>query len=265
MGKLNNLSGFGHGERYPALEYLDVMDEVPGWMYPLDARLFVAVDELQKASGISGNLLEIGAYCGKTAILLGFLARAAERTVVCDIFDCLDEVVEENESESIRFYGSLKQADFERYYNQFHEVPALVMAMPSTRLWDAFPPGSFRFVHIDGSHTYEVVRADIRTARRLLGPGGVVVFDDWSTSWAGVGLAIWEEYLRDELIPLCFTRMKFYATWDDSGLKASDIDQWAMARHEIDSTYVHRLRGRAARYLTIDDARESAFRTRIGE
>lgn len=60
---------------------------VPGWFDRQDALLFVAVDESHATASLTGDLLEIGAYMGRSAILLGHLRRSGERLVICDIFD----------------------------------------------------------------------------------------------------------------------------------------------------------------------------------
>ena len=67
-----------------ATAYLSVKDSVPGWFLDIDARLFLGVNALQTGRGIRGNLLEIGAYHGKSAILLGYCLQPGERLVVSD-------------------------------------------------------------------------------------------------------------------------------------------------------------------------------------
>ena len=237
-------------------EYLASMDSVPGWFYPLDARIFVAVDGIQRRRGIRGDLLEIGAYRGKSAILLGYLARAGERLAVCDIFDAADGVDDENVRESATYYGDLQRQEFERQYRRFHPAPPEIIAAPSTEIDRKKMAARFRLVHVDGSHTYEVVRADIATARTLLAPGGVVVFDDWMQPHAaGVALAVWEEYLRGELTPLCATNLKLYATWDPRGVTAADLNAWAAAQPDLDVSPPIGLAGRSMslyRQRTVD-------------
>ena len=86
------------------------------------------------------------------------------------------------------------------------------------------------------------MREDIVTARRLLGPGGVVILDDWSQFHVpGVALAIWEEYLRGELIPLCLTQTKMYATWDASGLNAAALDMWEATQPGLEISEAYQL------------------------
>ena len=59
---------------------------VLGWFDDLDAAMFRAIDQVHRAIGVEGDLLEIGAYLGKSAILLGYLVRPQEHLVVCDLF-----------------------------------------------------------------------------------------------------------------------------------------------------------------------------------
>ena len=59
--------------------YYYALDTVPGWFSPLDFRILVELDRLQRVHGVGGDLFEIGAYYGKSAILLGHLARLARR------------------------------------------------------------------------------------------------------------------------------------------------------------------------------------------
>lgn len=228
--------------------YVQEMGSVPGWFLEVDARLFVGVDSLQLARGIRGDLLEIGVYYGKSAILLGYCVRRGEHLMVCDVFEEVGGLAEESVAEHITYHAHLRQAEFERHYRRFHRELPEIVAAPSTSLDRDQLARRFRLIHIDGGHAYEVVREDILTARRLLGKGGVVVLDDWSQPHCpGVALALWEEYLRGELIPLCLTGTKLYATWDSGGLTSQDLDDWAAAQPDIEVSYAHRLVGHEVR------------------
>jgi len=237
--------------------YLAAIDQVPGWFFPPDTLLFAAVDNFQRERGVTGDLLEIGVYKGRSAILMGFFAGPGERLVVCDLFEEMDAISEENEQER-RHYAKLHdldlpaRKDFEGHYLRFHPALPEIMQMRSDRLNGHLPAGTFRMIHIDGGHTMEVVQQDIETARRLLGAGGVVIFDDWANGQQpGVALAIWQEYLKGDLIPLGFTPSKFYATWDPEGMTYTDVSDWAAGQPDMAVTYPHRLAGREAAYLSM--------------
>ena len=232
-------------------EYLSAKDSVPGWFFDADVRLFLAVNELQSRRGIRGNVLEIGAFYGKSAILLGYCLQAGERLVVCDIFEHTGTLTSEGQAEHDNYYtASLRQQEFERHYRRFHQsLPDLIVG-PSAQLDRAALAGQFRLIHVDGGHEYEIVREDILTARALLGPGGIVIFDDWSQPHCpGVAFALWESYRETGMIPLGFSSNKLYATWDTT-FSADDLDRWVQDQAELDRSYPFQLGGHAARLYT---------------
>jgi hypothetical protein len=51
---------------------------------------------------------------------------------------------------------------------------------------------SFDMIFLDGDHTYEVVKEDLKASLKLLKPGGVVVFHD-AISWGGVARLMQEQ------------------------------------------------------------------------
>jgi SAM-dependent methyltransferase len=238
--------------RPTASDYVRLLDEVPGWFSPVDARLLIGVDALQKARAITGNVLEIGVYNGRSAILLGYLACDPERLVVCDIFEDTADLPEENAAESLTYYSDLRRPQFERQYLRFHQALPTIWHMRSDQIDRVSNARSFRLIHIDGAHSYEAVREDIATARALLVPGGVAVFDDWSTAHAaGVAVALWEEILRGELHILAMTPFKLYGTWEVGGLGRQDIEDWVEAQPELDLSYVYRLAREEVRFVTM--------------
>lgn len=184
-------------------------DQVQGWFYLADALLFVAVNDAQAASG---DLLEIGAYLGKSAILLGYFPRDNERLVVVDLFG-RPTYHDEQRNEQSRWYGDLTRERFEANFAKFHhELPEIRQGLSSDQL-SALPSESFRLIHIDGSHEHEAVRADIVEAVRLAGAGAVIVLDDvLSAHTPGVSAAAWEAVARGDLIPLVQSHGKLYTT-----------------------------------------------------
>jgi SAM-dependent methyltransferase len=241
-------------------DYLAAIDQVPGWFFPPDTLLFVAIDGLQRERGVTGDVLEIGTFQGRCAILLGCLAGPDERLVVCDLFEEMGDISAENKQERLAYSAQHdlpfpQRSEFEAHYLRFHPSLPQIHQIPSADLDRHLTAGTFRFVHVDGGHALDVVRRDIETARRLLGKGGVVVFDDWANSQEpGIALAIWQEYSRGELVPLCFTPGKFYATWDPDGITADSVSAWAARQPDVEVTYPHRLDGHAASYVSMSMA-----------
>lgn len=191
------------------------LDDVKGWFPSLDQVLFEWFLTRQERLGEQGDLLEMGAYLGKSAIFIGGFQRVGERFTVCDLFDG-EAPDEHNAAEARKSYASLTRVAFERNYLAFRdELPDVVQA-PTSALQGHVDPGSCRFIHIDASHLYEHVAGDIETARKTLAPGGVVVLDDFrSEHTPGVAAATWEAVFNGGLRPICLSTQKFYGTWAD--------------------------------------------------
>ncbi|WP_104816484.1 class I SAM-dependent methyltransferase [Kitasatospora sp. MMS16-BH015] len=193
-------------------------DDVPGWFWKVDQDLFSWFLSRQSAAGVSGDLLELGTYLGRSAILLGQYLQEGETFTVCDLFDS-EAPDESNSAEMAMSYRkTLTRAAFETNYLTFHpRLPEIVQAPTSALADGRIPAGSCRFVHIDASHLYEHVAGDIRVAREALAPDGLVVLDDYrSPHTPGVAAAVWEAVADLGLRPVCLTPEKFYGTWGDA-------------------------------------------------
>jgi hypothetical protein len=169
-------------EARPIDDYVQQLNSVNGWLYQEDVLLFQEINAFQGLDNIHGDLLEIGVYHGKTAILMGYFTRNGERLVVCDLFQATAQN-RENQTEKTSWYPDLTREVFEANYLRFHrELPSIV-ACPSTKVIQAGRLiKSFRFIHIDGSHVFSVVRQDMRTAKRLLLKKGIVAIDDYRSA-----------------------------------------------------------------------------------
>ncbi len=215
--------------------YFNAVKDIEGWFYEEDAFVFEAICRIQTSNQINGDLLEIGTYQGKSAAFLGFLLEPNEQLVVCDLFE-EQGVNAENQAEKAAWYSSLTRQEFERRYLQVHaHLPRILACRSShlTRVGNLSP--TFRFIHIDGSHLYQIVKQDLQTASELLKKGGIVAIDDYRTAHTpGVAAAAWEAVLLGSLIPLCLTPQKMYAT-----CKHTDVDwfrklkEWGQAQDEF--------------------------------
>ncbi len=214
--------------------YLEAVDAIPGWFYVNDVALFVDLSDHQRTRGQSGDLLEIGTFLGKSAVLLGFLLGPGERLMVCDLFEGQAES-EEARREKDQWYADLARHRFEENYRRHHDRLPDIVAGPSNELDRVGPDGSFRFIHVDGGHQYEVVRHDLENARRLLAPGGVAAIDDWrSVHTPGVIAATWEAVVANGLVPFCITEQKLYGSWDPAlAPSVEDVERWVAARPDM--------------------------------
>ncbi|MEI5103271.1 class I SAM-dependent methyltransferase [Streptomyces sp. PmtG] len=187
--------------------------DVKGWFHPADQVLFDWFLSRQLDLDESGDLLELGAYLGKSAIFMGAYRRPGDAFTVCDLFDS-PAPDDANSKEMGRSYATLTRRAFEANYRSFHdELPTVVQA-PSSSITTHVPERSCRFAHIDASHLYAHVHADIEAARELLTPDGIVVLDDFRAEHCpGVAAATWGAVATTGLKPLCITATKFYGTW----------------------------------------------------
>ncbi|MEU7483071.1 class I SAM-dependent methyltransferase [Streptomyces sp. NPDC042319] len=198
-----------------ALPRPGTLADVEGWFFGQDQLLFDWLLTHQARTGVRGDLLEMGAYMGKSAVFLGRHLNPGEEFTVCDLFDSTpgDEA---NAGEMARSYATLTRRAFEANYLAFHDELPTVLQGPTTLVPERVAPGSCRFVHIDASHLYDHVRGDLAAARRVLSPEGVVALDDYRAEHTpGVSAAVWEALFTQGLRPICVGRSKFYGTWGD--------------------------------------------------
>ena len=202
--------------RAAALKFLDKTRRVDGWLGRSDGLVFLQVSERQVSAGLTADLLEIGAFRGRSAILLGYLLEAGERLFVCDPFEGPASKVPGRALwvDGKRHYPGLTQAGFDRNYARYHATPPVVRKCSSADLLpQRLVAGPLRLVHIDGSYEPTMVEQDLATALALLAPGGVVVFeDDHSQHNPGVAPAVLAALARGDLRALCLTPWKLFAT-----------------------------------------------------
>ncbi|MER7844630.1 class I SAM-dependent methyltransferase [Kitasatospora sp. NPDC096077] len=194
-----------------------VLEDVPGWFWDHDRHSFEWFLGRQAKDGVTGDLMELGAYLGRSAIVIGEYLNPGETFTVCDLFDS-DAPDDENSSEmNISYRKTLTRSAFETNYLAFHdELPEIIQAPTSVLAGGRVPAGAYRFIHIDASHLYEHVADDLRVARTALQEQGVVVLDDYRAQHTpGVAAATWEAVFNHGLKPIMLTECKFYGTWGD--------------------------------------------------
>ncbi|WP_241681581.1 class I SAM-dependent methyltransferase [Streptomyces sp. CB01881] len=193
-------------------------DAIPGWFFKVDQEAFGRFLTAQTEAGHSGDLLELGTYLGRSAVLLGDHLRPGEQLTVCDLFDSEAGDADNAAEMAMSYRKTLTRTAFEANYLAFHaQLPVIVQAPTSVLADGRIPDGSCRFVHIDASHLYEHVAGDIAVARAALAEDGLVALDDYrSEHTPGVSAAVWQAVFTDGLRPVLLTPMKFYGTWGDA-------------------------------------------------
>jgi hypothetical protein len=198
--------------------------DIPGWLPFPDAYVLWLMNDYQRSKGLQGRILEIGAYKGQSAALLGLSLQEGERLEVCDLFGG-EAPTSLNAEENRLTYPDLDRRDFECNYAQSVGGLPIIHAVPSSELGNHLEAPSYRLMHIDGSHLYEPVQADLILSQERLGEGGLLVLDDWSHSdHPEVAAAIWEVVSPDGLVPIATTDMKMYATWSSKSSR-DEVDE----------------------------------------
>lgn len=209
--------------------------DVKGWFWPADQLLFDWFLSYQRDTDPDGrgDLLELGAYLGKSAIFTGQYLRDGEEFTVCDLWDS-EAPDDPNSAEMDRSYSTLTRRAFEANYLSFHEeLPTLVQA-PTSVITSRVRAGSCRFVHVDASHLYEHVHGDIEAAKALLQPEGIVSFDDFRAEHCpGVSAAVWGAVATTGLKPIVITGTKLYGTWGDPEPVREALLTWLETRTDM--------------------------------
>ncbi|MDQ1038281.1 hypothetical protein QFZ75_004697 [Streptomyces sp. V3I8] len=229
------------------------LSEVKGWFRAVDQQLFAWFLSGQLDRAQRGDLLELGAYLGKSAIFMAAYRRDEDTFTVCDLFDSVAPDAA-NLKEMNKSYPTLTRRAFEANFLAFHEKLPTVLQAPTSVVADRVAGGSCRFAHIDASHLYEHVYGDIEAARDILLPEGVVVLDDYRAEHCpGVACATWGAVATLGLHPICVTGTKFYGTWGDPEPLRDALLEWLAARddlwHEVQQVAGHgmiRIDGRRA-------------------
>lgn len=203
--------------------------EVPGWT-PVDQLYSLFLLAVSNA-GLKGDILELGSWCGRSAIALGLAARVMKNTkVVC--VDLFPEKADwyENQDGSYSFKVTLGDKVFDAYHEQtvwkepferdivpvYQRNPSLMetfrQCVASQSLGDIVTPfrgdlalfakegpKDFRckLAFVDGDHSYDAVCADIERIEKYMVPGGWICFDDAFSSYEGVNAAISDKIIAN--------------------------------------------------------------------
>lgn len=222
-----------------------LVENVYGWT-PID-QLFTLYALTRLSAGLDGDIVEVGSWCGRSAIVLAAAAKAAGNSKV----HCVDLFPEKGDwkqnpdgtysfdmvIDGKRFCGYKEQTvwkeTFEsqtgKIYESYGSVYDCFRETVSKRGMDDVvrahrgdlaslldklgPDFKCRLAFLDGDHGFEAVCADIRNIDQYLYPGGWICFDDAFTCYEGVSRAICELIIANPRYELCqqMTRKLFVA------------------------------------------------------
>jgi len=162
--------------------YFKTSSKIEGWFSRDAARLFGWVDEIQKTNNVVGDLFEIGCHHGRSAQLMGAMARPKSETLrVCDLFGL--------QSDNVSRSGRGDRDIFENNMQLVRDlgVSYRIFQKNSLALKQTEVGNGYRFFHIDGGHNPEEALADLKLAANSLCEQGVIALDDpFRAEWPGV-------------------------------------------------------------------------------
>jgi hypothetical protein len=173
---------------------------------------------LQTRSHISGHIVEIGVFKGKSAAVLSTHAAGNERLILVDAFD-----------------------QFERDKLTAIKPDTEFIICPSEQLQSTSGyralKGKCRFIHIDASHQFEATQRELAIADELMIDNGIVVLDDFANLNYSQNIAAIYKYLftaNTQLTPFLVTNDKGYLCrkrhfdFYGSSVLASAVDSMAL-------------------------------------
>jgi hypothetical protein len=186
---------------------------IPGWLDFQNAQLLYELASNPDLIG-EGNILEIGAFFGKSAACLGFGLKNNEVLTVIDSFGTIKfdtntgvESINQND-----FYINLSEKKFRNFYAFSHKKPPNVLVGLSA---DILPKlnEKFKLVHIDGGHSYQDVKIDINNTLKIISEKSMIIFDDYGNEdFPGVKSAVNEAILTKKLIPIIYLGKLYTST-----------------------------------------------------
>src|SRR5262245_61902898 len=230
----------------PIINQIEQMvKDIPGWS-PVD-QLYTLFNLAYLTANLEGDIVEIGSWCGRSAVVLGMAAQLTGNTRVhcVDLFptkDCWRRNPDGSysllvEIDGVTYSGYQEQTvwaePFERDIlplyaknNSLLEMFAQTVAKhqlqdvvlthigDSTRFVGSLPKHfRCRLAFIDGDHGYKAVCRDIDNVSRFLIAGGWICFDDAFSSYDSVSRAIEEFIINNPAYDMCqqMTRKCFIA------------------------------------------------------
>jgi hypothetical protein len=169
---------------------------IEGMLSDFSMGVLDSVLSFQNHQGVSGHILEIGVYKGRSAAFLAARAQSTHRLILLDI-DCARIEVHKLQTLSSTSV-ELCQASSDQ-----------LLSLGDYETMKS----SFRFVHVDSSHGYRATLNELAICDELLAPRGIAVLDDYTNLNYSQILAATFKYLyttKTDLTPFLVTEEKAY-------------------------------------------------------
>jgi len=173
----------------PSVELVNQIASVHGFMASSEQRAF-----MYHLGMVSKRALEIGTYCGMSAVLVGLGMKNIGR------YYCIDTFASSNKELDGRGTLEVWTENIKRHGLEFTCVP--VKGWSHDTAVYAQVPGDLDFVYVDGDHETHSVLIDALMYRSKLRPDGLLLFHD--TPWPTVKAAL-DRLLQMEVMTLVRT------------------------------------------------------------
>lgn len=204
--------------------------KVFGWLNYEDSLFFDFFLNLLNAQNVPGAVLEIGAHFGKTSILLGNYVKSPENLHICDVFEKAELLEDfQNIHEYETTYRNIipTRKLFENNFSKHHKWLPVIHQVDSLNLHPYILNKSFKFIHIDGGHTFQAVESDMALALSKISHRSIVVMDDYRNYGAiGVSQVFWSTIFNKQLNLVLLTDAKAYFTSGDDNFYLESLEHF---------------------------------------
>jgi len=185
----------------------------------------------------NSTFVEVGSWMGRSTCYMGEQIKKFSKNIKFYAVDTWAGSEEPQHKETIEKLQdeNLTLFDIFKFHLKGCEVQDYVIPLQTTSLKAAsqFEDNSLDFVHIDASHDYENVLADIEAWYPKVKPGGFITGDDYVINWGGVIQAVNEYFTGKSVILLNRGDMTLNKVWlhQKQGEKM-EVTLYAIAKNE---------------------------------
>jgi hypothetical protein len=211
--------------------------KIPGWIGFEDVVFFFFFFDELNSQKINGSVLEIGAFLGKTSILLDRLMLPSDVLHVCDVFEEQNQIADlENLNEVHEYYKKLvpTRALFDQNFSLYGKKSPIIHQCESEFLEKELIDRSFKFIHIDAAHTFTAVNKDVNISLAKICKNGIIVMDDYRNYGAlGVSQVFWSVIIEKKLKLILLTEAKAYFSFGSENTFLKDLEKF-LEKNSID-------------------------------
>ncbi|QWW70158.1 class I SAM-dependent methyltransferase [Rhizobium sp. WYJ-E13] len=147
---------------FPFGEVQEKADSIEGMMSAFSMQLMDSVLAFQKATGVTGSILEFGVFKGRSAAVLSAHVQPKDKFVLVDVEPYMTAETAASFFAKPDFHLG-RSEEFAKSYDGYTSLKR-----------------SVRFMHVDSTHSYRGTLEEMKLADALLAPDGVLCLDDYA-------------------------------------------------------------------------------------